>query len=75
MGSDLPFEALTLWRIFDCLVDGCSVLTFEQELDVDRGGQAIFPEEPPEEVVVHFDLKPPNSEQRPSKARIPSLTA
>ncbi|KAG4422461.1 hypothetical protein IFR04_004362 [Cadophora malorum] len=57
---DLPFKELTLWRVFDCLVDGCSALTFKQELDVDRRGQALPPARPSAEVVVHFDLKPAN---------------
>tara|TARA_R110002060_G_scaffold15136_1_gene21152 strand:- start:636 stop:959 length:324 start_codon:yes stop_codon:yes gene_type:complete len=73
--SDLPFKELTLWRVFDCLVDGCSALTFKQELDVYRRGQALPPARPSAEVVVHFDLKPANSEQLCLKARSPSLTA
>ncbi|PVH77351.1 hypothetical protein DL98DRAFT_534802 [Cadophora sp. DSE1049] len=57
---DFPFQELTLWRIFKCLVDGCSVLSYEQELKVNLRSQAVVPRRAPAEVLVHFDLKSEN---------------
>ncbi|CZT00503.1 uncharacterized protein RAG0_08522 [Rhynchosporium agropyri] len=59
---NFPFEELTLWRIFECLVDGCSVLTYDQELKMSSVGNVLVPavQVPPLRTTVHFDLKPHN---------------
>ncbi|KAL2060033.1 hypothetical protein VTL71DRAFT_9855 [Oculimacula yallundae] len=70
IGRRLPFEELTLWRIFECLVDGLAVLEYDGELVVTPAagaGPAAPPVITPPAVfnpaipmVVHFDLKPLN---------------
>ncbi|KAG4436509.1 hypothetical protein IFR05_008015 [Cadophora sp. M221] len=58
-------EELTLWRIFECLVDGCAVLEHRSEFDI-IGGIAQIPAASvagtatDQGVLVHFDLKPTN---------------
>ncbi|KAH7389107.1 kinase-like domain-containing protein [Cadophora sp. MPI-SDFR-AT-0126] len=62
---NVRLEELTLWKIFDCLVDGCAVMEHRMELTFDVQGNAHagysignHPDDPG--VLVHFDLKPPN---------------
>ncbi|KAG4436513.1 hypothetical protein IFR05_008019 [Cadophora sp. M221] len=64
---NIRFEELTLWRIFECLVDGCSVLEHGLEYTSNAAGAAavpagsnafLGPQDPG--VLVHFDLKPAN---------------
>lgn len=59
------FQELTLWRIFECLVDSCAVLEHRAEFDVFGGIPAI----PAASVagtatdpgtLVHFDLTTSN---------------
>ncbi|KAH6711766.1 hypothetical protein BKA61DRAFT_578196 [Leptodontidium sp. MPI-SDFR-AT-0119] len=65
MARAVRLEELTLWRIFECLVDGCAVLEYRSEFDI-IGGIAQIPAatvagtatDPG--VMVHFDLKPAN---------------
>ncbi|KAK0124068.1 hypothetical protein ONS95_009054 [Cadophora gregata] len=61
---NLPFEELTLWRIFECIVDGLSVLEFGDELIPDQHSLGRFIPKatfnPALDLVVHFDLKPDN---------------
>jgi len=58
----VPFTELTLWRIFDCLVDGISVLQYGNELVPDAvTTQWYIPSQGHEVPIVHFDLKPANS--------------
>ncbi len=60
--SELPFEEITLWRIFDCLVDACSILEFGQELtydDVSKVAKIARPI-PGIDQIVHLDIKPEN---------------
>ncbi|KAH7389108.1 kinase-like domain-containing protein [Cadophora sp. MPI-SDFR-AT-0126] len=62
----LPFEELTLWRIFECIVDGLAVLEYDAELVLDPNNPGHFIADPAwyiqgNPVVVHFDLKPENS--------------
>ncbi|KAL2060035.1 hypothetical protein VTL71DRAFT_9857 [Oculimacula yallundae] len=57
---NFPFKELTLWRIFECLVDGCSVLTYGEELKIDGLGRILVPTPAPQDVVVHLDMKPDN---------------
>ncbi|KAE9381085.1 kinase-like protein, partial [Stipitochalara longipes BDJ] len=57
----IPFTELTLFRIFDCLVDGISVLQYGNELLPDGVTTAFYvPPQPYEIPIVHFDLKPAN---------------
>ncbi|RDL42436.1 uncharacterized protein BP5553_02415 [Venustampulla echinocandica] len=70
----MPFEEVTLWRIFDCLVDGITVMSNGSEAVVDSAtGNARFsllparsPLRSPEaseakwQEVYHLDLKPAN---------------
>ncbi|KAH9216255.1 kinase-like domain-containing protein [Leptodontidium sp. 2 PMI_412] len=62
---NIRFEEMTLWHIFECLVDGCSVLEYGMELMYDPLNKVAV--EPPTYVaatnlttVVHRDLKPTN---------------
>ncbi|KAH6711773.1 kinase-like domain-containing protein [Leptodontidium sp. MPI-SDFR-AT-0119] len=64
---NIRFEELTLWRIFECLIDGCAVLEHGVEFVNNAAGVATIPPgshafsgplDPG--VVVHFDLKPQN---------------
>lgn len=64
MYSQHPFQELTLWHIFRCLVDGISVLTYQGEARYIRAAnQAVEPVGFDEEldIITHFDLKPENS--------------
>ncbi|CZT46771.1 uncharacterized protein RSE6_07259 [Rhynchosporium secalis] len=61
IGRRLPFPELTLWRIFECLIDGLAVMEFDGEITTSAGvlvPPAAF--NPADNMVVHFDLKPPN---------------
>ncbi|KAG4427892.1 hypothetical protein IFR05_016623, partial [Cadophora sp. M221] len=59
------FEEMTLWHVFECLVDGCSVLEYGMELIYDPLNRvavvpaAHIPAANPT-TVVHRDLKPTN---------------
>ncbi|KAI9047476.1 hypothetical protein LZ554_008195 [Drepanopeziza brunnea f. sp. 'monogermtubi'] len=57
-----PFAELTLWKIFECLVDGISVLDYDAEVGYDPvTGLAVIPLfDPAGGVGVHFDMKPGN---------------
>ncbi|KAL2060043.1 hypothetical protein VTL71DRAFT_9865 [Oculimacula yallundae] len=60
---NLPFKEITLWRIFECLVDACSVLEFGAEHEMSNQPsvtEALITPIPDWEVIVHFDLKPAN---------------
>lgn len=62
----LPLHELTLWHIFECLVDGACALTYKKEIPARRGRRGLVvaddpPEDPAVEIVVHADLKPANS--------------
>ncbi|KAL2060029.1 hypothetical protein VTL71DRAFT_9851 [Oculimacula yallundae] len=66
---NIRFEELTLWRIFECLIDGCAVLEHEAEFTIDGAGIAQIPLTSPVFAVlplvsgatfVHFDMKPAN---------------
>ncbi|KAJ5037199.1 uncharacterized protein L3040_007379 [Drepanopeziza brunnea f. sp. 'multigermtubi'] len=59
---NLLFAEVTLWHIFDCLIDACSIMDFRTELTLDTGGQAVIPQGYPEgnEIAIHFDVKPAN---------------
>ncbi|CZT04011.1 uncharacterized protein RCO7_05632 [Rhynchosporium graminicola] len=62
----IRLEELTMWKIFECLVDSCTVLEHQQEFVIDAAGMAqIHPNSMvnrinDQGVLVHFDLKPPN---------------
>ncbi|KAH7319023.1 kinase-like domain-containing protein [Rhexocercosporidium sp. MPI-PUGE-AT-0058] len=59
---NVPFAELTLWRVFECLVDGLSALEYNGELDM-GGGPVPLPTRGfavNDAVVVHYDLKPDN---------------
>ncbi|KAK0124073.1 hypothetical protein ONS95_009059 [Cadophora gregata] len=66
---NIRFEELTLWRIFECLVDGCAVLEHGLEFHTPPNGVAQIPDgshtyarnDTDPGVLVHFDLKPDNS--------------
>ncbi|CZT46777.1 uncharacterized protein RSE6_07265 [Rhynchosporium secalis] len=64
---NLRFEELTLWKIFECLIDGCAAMQHGGEFVYNALGIAqIDPTSPyvtlPPQVAghVHFDLKPAN---------------
>ncbi|PMD62202.1 uncharacterized protein K444DRAFT_490062, partial [Hyaloscypha bicolor E] len=53
---------LTIWRLFDCLLDGISVLDYGNELVPDGVTNEFYtPQLRSKEEIVHFDLKPANS--------------
>ena len=67
-------EELTLWKIFECLVDGCAVLEHRAEFTFDNVGRASALNSVKNSiddpgVLVHFDLKPKNSRSRPTKTK------
>ncbi|PVH77352.1 hypothetical protein DL98DRAFT_638269 [Cadophora sp. DSE1049] len=62
---NVRLEELTLWKIFECLVDGCAVMEHRAKFTFDVNGNARAgysigntPNDPG--VLVHFDLKPRN---------------
>ncbi|CAL3973700.1 unnamed protein product [Diplocarpon coronariae] len=58
-----PYKEMTLWHIFECLLQGISVLTYGTgEIGYHRPtSQAVEPAfDPAADVMVHFDLKPEN---------------
>jgi len=56
-----PFLETTLWRIFECLVDGLSVLQEGAEISIDPVTGVTTPTPVPGwNVLVHFDMKPDN---------------
>jgi hypothetical protein len=60
--SAVPFSELTIWRLFDCLLDGISVLDYGNELVPDGFTNEFYiPQLRSEKEIVHFDLKPANS--------------
>ncbi|EKD12092.1 alpha/beta superfamily hydrolase [Drepanopeziza brunnea f. sp. 'multigermtubi' MB_m1] len=70
---NLLFAEVTLWHIFDCLIDACSIMDFRTELTLDTGGQAVIPQGYPEgnEIAIHFDVKPANSDRNPGHTTMP----
>ncbi|PVH77366.1 kinase-like protein [Cadophora sp. DSE1049] len=63
ISRNLPFQEITLWRIFECLVDACSVLEFGRELTLSIDPEdhtAIANPVPDWDVLVHSDIKPDN---------------
>jgi hypothetical protein len=60
--SAVPFNEITIWRLFDCLLDGISVLDYGNELEPDGVTNKFYiPQLRSKEEIVHFDLKPANS--------------
>jgi len=64
----LPLHELTIWHIFECIVDALSVLEYGAELIPNPAAPGSFMPNPafapalgPGMMVVHFDLKPENS--------------
>ncbi|KAH7319022.1 kinase-like domain-containing protein [Rhexocercosporidium sp. MPI-PUGE-AT-0058] len=62
---NIRFEEMTLWHIFECLVDGCSVLEYGMELTYDPLNRvaavpAAYVAGPSLTTIVHRDLKPTN---------------
>ncbi|PVH77361.1 hypothetical protein DL98DRAFT_573782, partial [Cadophora sp. DSE1049] len=64
---NLPFKELALWRIFECLVDGCTVMEHGSEYETDADGvpqipatSPIYGGVPDPGILVQFDLKPEN---------------
>ncbi|PVH77363.1 kinase-like protein [Cadophora sp. DSE1049] len=62
---NIRFEERTLWLVFECLVDGCSVLEYGMELGYDENDETAFVPntyDPTTSLttVVHRDLKPTN---------------
>ncbi|KAI6710476.1 hypothetical protein JHW43_006981 [Diplocarpon mali] len=59
---NLPFEEITLWRIFECLVDACSVMQNGQEFDWDPVNNCAVINNPIANrlEMVHLDVKPDN---------------
>ncbi|KAJ5037200.1 uncharacterized protein L3040_007380 [Drepanopeziza brunnea f. sp. 'multigermtubi'] len=57
-----PFSELTLWMIFECMVDGIGVLDYGAEVGYDPAtGLAVLPAfDAARPVGVHFDMKPGN---------------
>jgi hypothetical protein len=61
--SGVPFNELTLWRFFDCLLDGICALEYGYEAHYDMAKEELWPERPKNWVpMVHFDLKPDNGQ-------------
>ncbi|KAG4422460.1 hypothetical protein IFR04_004361 [Cadophora malorum] len=63
----LPLHELTIWHIFECIVDALSVLEYGAELIPNPAAPGSFMPNPafapalgPGMMVVHFDLKPEN---------------
>lgn len=57
-------KELSLWNILNCLIDGCAILEYGQDLAIDAVGQAQIPPSVnlARDVILHLDLKPENSE-------------
>jgi hypothetical protein len=54
---------ITVWRIFECLIDGLSALHFGNELTLVAPGNIYQSRTLPGwDPIIHFDLKPGNSE-------------
>lgn len=49
------FDVLTVWKFFECLVDGACVMHFGQELVPDADGKFEVPEE--DMSLIHFDSR------------------
>ncbi|KAH9216251.1 kinase-like domain-containing protein [Leptodontidium sp. 2 PMI_412] len=63
IARNVPFEEITLWRIFECLVDFCSVLEFGQELTLSNDPNvrpAVENKANDWKLVLHLDIKPDN---------------
>ncbi|PVH77362.1 hypothetical protein DL98DRAFT_656795 [Cadophora sp. DSE1049] len=67
IGRNIRFEELTLWRIFECLVDGCNLLEHRENFTANNDGVPLLPlnsisRTPAADpgVLVHFDIKPEN---------------
>ncbi|CZT46761.1 uncharacterized protein RSE6_07246 [Rhynchosporium secalis] len=63
--GDLLNQRIKRWRIFECLVDACSVLEFGRELEIDldqspRSAKAFARPMEDWTPIIHFDLKPEN---------------
>ena len=53
---------ISVWKIFDCLVDGLAVMEYGNELALRSPFDSFSPVVRPDwDPLVHFDLKPPNS--------------
>ncbi|KAL2060034.1 hypothetical protein VTL71DRAFT_9856 [Oculimacula yallundae] len=62
---NLRLEELTLWKLFECLVDGMAVFEYGREFDIIAGTARIpllshvnVPGDP--RALIHFDIKPTN---------------
>ncbi|PMD38033.1 kinase-like protein [Hyaloscypha variabilis F] len=59
--SGQPFEERTLWKFFDCLVDGIVCMEYGLEFEIDASsGEVTARPQARYQSRVHFDLKPEN---------------
>jgi len=66
--SSQPFEELTLWKFFDCLVDGIACLEYGLEFGIIAStGDVTIRRQTGFQSRVHFDLKAENSKYLHSK--------
>src|SRR5690349_19911626 len=68
----MPFNETTLWAIFDCLIDGSSVMSFGVEDDFDNIGNVRQNRDDEWVPIIHFDWKDENCRPVSSHVRLHS---